>query len=119
MTPQQKVLVQTTFARIAPSADEAAAMFYERLFELDSTLRPLFKGDLREQGRKRPHASRRHGAGHELTIGRRAASGTWKSERPEGAPIMIDARGEEECNYLPGPAHPSHGRRVAHGEDTQ
>ena len=52
MTPQQKVLVRTTFDRIAPSADEVAAMFYRRLFELDPTLRPLFKGDLREQGRK-------------------------------------------------------------------
>ena len=30
----------------------AAALFYRRLFELDPTLRPLFKGDLKEQGRK-------------------------------------------------------------------
>ena len=33
-------------------ADAAAGLFYGRLFELDPTLRPLFRGDLREQGRK-------------------------------------------------------------------
>jgi hemoglobin-like flavoprotein len=48
----QKALVQTTFAQVRPIADAAAAMFYRRLFELDPTLRPLFKGDMEEQGRK-------------------------------------------------------------------
>jgi hemoglobin-like flavoprotein len=45
-------MVQTTFAKVAPIADEAAALFYGRLFELDPSLRPLFKTDLKEQGRK-------------------------------------------------------------------
>ena len=35
-----------------PIAPTAAAMFYDRLFVLDPTLRPLFKGDMGEQGRK-------------------------------------------------------------------
>ena len=48
----QKALVQTRFAQVRPIADAAAALFYNRLFELDPTLRPLFKGDLKEQGRK-------------------------------------------------------------------
>jgi len=48
----QKALVQTSFAQVRPIADAAAALFYTRLFELDPTLRPLFKGDLKEQGRK-------------------------------------------------------------------
>jgi hemoglobin-like flavoprotein len=48
----QKALVQTSFAQVRPIADAAAALFYGRLFELDPTLRPLFKGDLKEQGRK-------------------------------------------------------------------
>ena len=48
----QKALVQTSFAQIRPIAEAAAALFYRRLFELDPTLRPLFKGDLEEQGRK-------------------------------------------------------------------
>jgi hemoglobin-like flavoprotein len=52
MTSQQKVLVQTTFAQVAPMAEQAAAMFYARLFELDPSLRPMFKTDLTEQGRK-------------------------------------------------------------------
>ena len=52
MTPQQKQLVQATFAKVAPIADEAAALFYGRLFELDPSLRPMFTTDLTEQGRK-------------------------------------------------------------------
>jgi hemoglobin-like flavoprotein len=52
MTPEQKTLVQETFAQVAPIADQAGAMFYGRLFELDPSLRPLFKGDMQEQGRK-------------------------------------------------------------------
>jgi hemoglobin-like flavoprotein len=52
MTSDQKVLVQSTFAKVAPISDSAAAMFYARLFELDPSLRPLFTTDLTEQGRK-------------------------------------------------------------------
>ena len=48
----QKALVQTSFAQVRPIADAAAALFYRRLFELDPELRPLFKGDMEEQGRK-------------------------------------------------------------------
>src|SRR5215475_8639333 len=48
----QKTLVQTSFAQVLPIAEAAAALFYRRLCELDPTLRPLFKGDLKEQGRK-------------------------------------------------------------------
>jgi hemoglobin-like flavoprotein len=48
----QKELVQTSFEQVWPIADAAAVMFYRRLFELDPTLRPLFKGDMKEQGRK-------------------------------------------------------------------
>ena len=52
MTPAEKDLVQTTFAKVVPIAEQAASLFYGRLFELDPSLRPLFKTDLREQGRK-------------------------------------------------------------------
>ena len=52
MTPAEKNLVQTSFAKVAPIADQAAALFYGRLFEMDPSLRPLFKGDLGEQGKK-------------------------------------------------------------------
>ncbi len=49
MTPQQKTLVQTSFAQVAPIADTAADLFYGRLFELNASLRPLFKDDMSEQ----------------------------------------------------------------------
>jgi Globin len=52
MTPNAQRLVRDSFAKIAPKATIVAAMFYERLFVLDPTLRPLFKGDMAEQGTK-------------------------------------------------------------------
>jgi hemoglobin-like flavoprotein len=52
MTPEQQTLVRDSFAKVAPIAPHAAAMFYDRLFELDPTLRMLFKGDMTEQGHK-------------------------------------------------------------------
>jgi hemoglobin-like flavoprotein len=45
-------LVQHSFKSVALIADEAAALFYGRLFELDPELRKLFKSDPKEQGRK-------------------------------------------------------------------
>ncbi len=52
MTPTQIELVQSSFAKVAPIADQAAAIFYARLFELAPEVRALFKGDMVEQGRK-------------------------------------------------------------------
>jgi hemoglobin-like flavoprotein len=52
MTPEQKSLVRESFAKVAPIAPAVAAMFYDRLFELDPSLRPLFRIDMKEQGRK-------------------------------------------------------------------
>ena len=52
MTPSQIRDVQSTFALVRPIADQAGEMFYARLFELDPSLRPLFKGDIAEQSRK-------------------------------------------------------------------
>lgn len=48
--PTDIALVQSTFRRIVPSAEQAGALFYARLFELDPALRALFRGDMREQG---------------------------------------------------------------------
>lgn len=55
MNARQKYLVQTSFEKVAPIADTAAALFYGRLFELDPSLRPMFPADLTEQGRKLMH----------------------------------------------------------------
>lgn len=52
MTPQQIDLVQASWKQVAPVAESAAQMFYGRLFFLDPSLRPLFLGDMREQGQK-------------------------------------------------------------------
>jgi hemoglobin-like flavoprotein len=52
MTEDQKTLIRDSFAQIAPNAQAVAALFYERLFILDPDLKPLFKGDMPEQGRK-------------------------------------------------------------------
>ena len=52
MTPTQVQLVQQSWKKVVPIAEQAAALFYDRLFELDASLRPLFKSDLRSQGRK-------------------------------------------------------------------
>lgn len=52
MKPEQIGLVQGSWAKVVPIKDTAAELFYGRLFELDPSLRTLFKGDIKEQGRK-------------------------------------------------------------------
>ncbi len=52
MTEEQIALVQANWAKVAPSADSVAALFYGRLFEIAPEVKPLFKGDMTEQGRK-------------------------------------------------------------------
>lgn len=50
MTADQKRLVQESFKKVVPIKDQAAAMFYDRLFALDPSVRSLFKGDMKRQG---------------------------------------------------------------------
>ena len=52
MTPDQIARVQQSFATVAPIADQAAVMFYDRLFELAPAVKPLFPSDMAEQRRK-------------------------------------------------------------------
>jgi hemoglobin-like flavoprotein len=52
MTPQQKELVKQTWTMVVPIADTAAELFYGRLFELDPSVKPMFKGNMKEQGAK-------------------------------------------------------------------
>jgi hemoglobin-like flavoprotein len=49
MTPEQKRLVQQSFAKVLPIKQLAATMFYEQLFTLDPSLRPMFRGDMMRQ----------------------------------------------------------------------
>jgi hemoglobin-like flavoprotein len=50
MDQEQKRLVQESFLRVVPIKEQAADLFYGRLFELDPSLRALFKGDIKRQG---------------------------------------------------------------------
>ena len=52
MTPTQIALVQASWKQVAPIADQAAELLYGRLFELDPSLERLFRGGMKEQGRK-------------------------------------------------------------------
>ena len=52
LTAAQQTLVQTSFATIVPIADDAAALFYKRLFELDPSLQAMFRGSMPEQRKK-------------------------------------------------------------------
>ena len=52
MTPKEISLIKSSFQKVVPIADQVAALFYARLFELDPSLRELFHGDMTGQGRK-------------------------------------------------------------------
>ncbi len=52
MNRQTVKLVQDSWAKVVPIGPQAASLFYRNLFELDPSLRPLFRGDMEEQGRK-------------------------------------------------------------------
>jgi hemoglobin-like flavoprotein len=52
VTPDQVKAIQDSFKLVAPISDQAAAMFYGRLFEIAPAVKPLFRGDMTEQGRK-------------------------------------------------------------------
>jgi hemoglobin-like flavoprotein len=52
MTPEQAVLVKDSWAMVVPISAKAAELFYGKLFEMDPDLKPLFKGDMKEQGAK-------------------------------------------------------------------
>jgi hemoglobin-like flavoprotein len=42
VTPREQTLIRESWAQVAPIADTAASIFYDRLFELDPSLRTLF-----------------------------------------------------------------------------
>jgi hemoglobin-like flavoprotein len=52
MTPEQVKLVQDSFAKVAPIADKAADLFYDRLFVIAPEVRSLFPDDLSAQKKK-------------------------------------------------------------------
>jgi hemoglobin-like flavoprotein len=52
MNPSQIKLVQESYAKVAPIADQAAVMFYDRLFEVAPQVKAMFPADLTEQRKK-------------------------------------------------------------------
>ena len=52
MNLKQITLVQESWKKVLNVSDVAAQLFYTRLFTLDPSLKPMFKGEMREQGRK-------------------------------------------------------------------
>ena len=45
-------IVKLSFTQVMRSKDKVGLMFYERLFDIATDVRPLFKGDIAEQSRK-------------------------------------------------------------------
>jgi hemoglobin-like flavoprotein len=52
MTSEQVLLVQQSFAKVAPISEQAATIFYDRLFEVAPSVRAMFPDDMTEQRKK-------------------------------------------------------------------
>ena len=53
IAPEQIDLVRTTWTHVAPIAEQAASLFYNRLFELDPAIKPMFaSSNLKVEKRK-------------------------------------------------------------------
>ena len=52
MNPTQIKLVQDSFAKVAPISEQAAVLFYDRLFEVAPSVRAMFPDDMKEQRKK-------------------------------------------------------------------
>jgi hemoglobin-like flavoprotein len=55
MNDHQIQLVRHSFALVLPIADQAAALFYDKLFERDPSISKLFRGDMAQQGARLMH----------------------------------------------------------------
>ena len=52
MTPEQVNLVQQSFAKVAAISEQAAMLFYDRLFEVAPSVKAMFPADMTEQRKK-------------------------------------------------------------------
>jgi nitric oxide dioxygenase len=52
VNPAQINLVQESFAKVAPISEQAATLFYDRLFEVAPAVKVMFPADMREQRKK-------------------------------------------------------------------
>jgi nitric oxide dioxygenase len=123
MNSRQIERIRSTFAQIEPIADQASAIYFERLFQLDPALRPTFSSDLTAEGMKliqilksavnlldRPYAlvsamealGQRHSTGcvkeeHYVTVG---AALLWTLERGLGNAFTPDVKNAWLAFYL-------------------
>jgi hemoglobin-like flavoprotein len=84
MTQSQIELVQGSFKLIAQHLESAAMLFYDRMFQLDPSLRHMFRNTREEQARKLSHV---------LTIVVNALS------RPEQILPAVEQLGRKHANY--------------------
>jgi hemoglobin-like flavoprotein len=85
MTPRQKELVRESFALVEPIADDAATIFYDRLFALDPNLRKLFAAT--------DMAAQRRNLMQTLTVVVRSI------DRLENVVPAVEALGRRHVNY--------------------
>jgi hemoglobin-like flavoprotein len=90
MTPRQIELVQHSFDQVVPILEPATNMFYDRLFQLDSSLRPMFRSPQAEQARKLAHV---------LTVVVKGLS------RPQQILSAVEDLGRRHANYGVQPRH--------------
>lgn len=90
MNPQQIAAVRGSFARLAPQSDAVASLFYGRLFELDPSLRRLFKPDM---------AAQRH------SLMAMLAAGIAGLDRPATLLPVLHELGARHVGYGVGPGH--------------
>lgn len=85
MTSRQVELVQSSFKLVAPILETTTMMLYQRLFELDPSLRLMFRGPREEQARK---------LGHVLTV---LVKGLSRPEQILGAVEELGRRLANDC----------------------
>lgn len=90
MTPQDIQLVQAGFEKVAHIAETAASLFYGRLFEIDPSAKPLFRGDLTAQGNMLMQ-----------TLG----TAIRNLHKPDSIMAAVQALGRRHVNYGVQPAH--------------
>src|SRR5439155_4826367 len=84
MTSRQISLVQDSFRLVQPILEDAAILFYDRLFELDPSLRPLFHT---------PRANQAHKLAQALTIVVKSL------DRPDQIKDAVEALGRRHSQY--------------------
>lgn len=52
ITPKHVTLVQQSMEKVIPISDKVATIFYDTLFNIDPSLKALFKNDMEQQKRK-------------------------------------------------------------------